>query len=61
MKPSVWEYLAPDKQTSHFRGYVKVYEGQTITRVPCDKVRLNKLQAKADSQKLLKKLKDNHE
>lgn len=57
MKPAVWEYENPDKQTVHFRGYVKEYQGSTVIRHPCPEVRGNKWKAKEDAEKLLKKLK----
>jgi len=56
MKPAVWQYEDSEKQTVHFRGYVKTYEGATLTRHPCAEVRKNKWQAKEDAEKLLKKL-----
>jgi hypothetical protein len=57
MKPAVWEFQNPDKQTSWFRGYVKTYQGSTVVRHVCDKVRENKSSAKKDALKLMKKLK----
>lgn len=61
MKASVWEYKSPDKQITYFRGYVKVYDGPKVTRVACDLVFKNKLKAKEDANKLLKKLKKQYE
>ena len=57
MKPAVWQYEDPVKQTVHFRGYVKIYNENVVTREVCPEVRGNKWKAKEDSEKLLKKLK----
>lgn len=57
MKPSVWEYQDPVKQISHFRGYVKVYQGQSLTKVYSNEVRTKKSEAIKDAEKLLKTLK----
>lgn len=57
MKPAVWEYEDPSKQTVHFRGYVKQYDENRVTMVACPAVRTNKRTAKLDAEKLLKKLK----
>jgi hypothetical protein len=61
MKVAVWEYQDPIKQTTHFRGYVKVYKENVVTRIPCDKVRVNKSQAKKDALKLIRTLKNNYD
>jgi translation initiation factor 1 (eIF-1/SUI1) len=57
MKPAVWQYEDPDKQTVYFRGYVKIYNENVVTRKVCPEVRGNKWKAKEDAEKLLKKLK----
>ncbi len=58
MVPKVWQYESPEKQTSHFRGYVLEYtDSPTVYRHVCEEVRKNKWQAKDDAQKLVKKLK----
>lgn len=56
MKPAVWQYEDSEKQMVHFRGYVKTYQGATLTRHPCAEVRKNKWQAMEDAKKLLLKL-----
>ncbi len=61
MKPAVWEYPAPDKRTVYFRGYVKVYQGATLIRVPCEEVHQNKWKAKAEAERLIKKLKKQYD
>ena len=58
MTIGVWEYQDVKKQTSHFRGYVKVYKENVLTKVYSPEVRTSKLQAKKDAELLAKKLKD---
>ena len=58
VKPKVWTYENPSKQTVHFRGYVLEYtDSPTVYRHACKEVRRNKWQAKADAENLIKTLK----
>lgn len=58
MTPHVYQYEDPEKQTVHFRGYVKVYHGQRFETVSCDVVRRNRLRAICDAKKLVLKLRN---
>lgn len=51
MTPSVWTY---DNDT--YRGYVKTYSRNVVTKIPCDIVRRNRLKALEDAKKLIRKL-----
>ncbi len=53
MKPLVYQYEDPAKQTVYFRGYVKTYQGATCTHVTCPLVRTSRLTALKDAKKLL--------
>ena len=53
MKPGVYQYENVDKQTVHFRGYVKTYQGATCTHVTCPEVRTSHFAAMKDAKKLL--------
>lgn len=53
MTPSVWTY-----PNDHYRGHVRVYDKNVVTRIPCDVVRTNRLKALEDAKKLVKKLKN---
>lgn len=57
MKPHVYQYQDPTKQSTFFRGYVKKYQGQILEKIACTEVRTNKAQAEKDAKKLMKKLK----
>lgn len=51
MTPSVWTY-----PNDTYRGYVKKYSRNVVTKIPCDIVRNNRLKAIEDAKKLIKKL-----
>jgi hypothetical protein len=57
MTAEVWKYDDVKNRTAWFRGYVKMYVGATIVKLPCKEVRKHRLQALKDAKKLLK----NHE
>lgn len=57
MKPSVYQYEDPEKQTVYFRGYVKEYKGATVITHSCTEVWKNKYKALEDAKKLIKKMK----
>ncbi len=56
MRIAVWQYEDPEKQAVHFRGYVKTYNENVVTRHACPKVRPNKWQATKNKKRLLRKL-----
>lgn len=55
MKPHVFTYENPEKQTVHFRGYFKTYKGASVEIHPCKEVRENKYKALDDAKKAIKK------
>jgi hypothetical protein len=56
MKPLVYKYENPDKQTVHFRGYTKQYSGAKAIVTTCKEVRTNQAEALRDAKKLIKSL-----
>ena len=53
MKPLVYTYQDPIKQTTYFRGYVRVYKNASVIDISCHDVRTTKGAALRDAQKLL--------
>lgn len=56
MKPLIFTYENPDKQSVHFRGYTKTYKGGAVITHTCPDVRTNRAAAERDAKKLIKKL-----
>jgi hypothetical protein len=56
MRASFFTFQDSVKQTTHFRGYIKIYQGQTVTIQSCSKVRTNQAEALRDAKKLIKSL-----
>lgn len=54
MTPLVYTYENPQKQTVHFRGYFKTYNGNELTIHTCPTVRSIKSQALMDAKKAIK-------
>lgn len=51
MKPDAYNY-----PNDTFRGFVQTYQGNVMTPVLCDVVRKNRLKAREDAEKMIKKL-----
>ena len=57
MKPKVYQFEDPEKQTVYFRGGIVIYDGISTAQISCKQVRKNTLQAMSDAKAYIKKLK----
>lgn len=60
MRPLVWKKENPETQTVWFQGYTTVYHEDKTENIYTGVWRKNRLQAKSDAEKLIKRLRNKH-